>query len=184
MHRENSNGRLVAVLLAFVIVPAARAEVTDAGANGFTVTHEVTIAADRAVVYEAVVKRVGDWWSSDHTVSGNAANLYIDTELPGCFCETLGERAGLVHLTVTFVNPGVMLRLTGGLGPLGLLGVAGNMTWEFADTAEGTIVTLQYAVGGYRPGGLDAVAAPVDRVLGEQVARLTSFVETGSPEQG
>lgn len=184
MQRDKIHNKLSAVLLACAIAPAARAEVTDAAENGFTVSHEVSISADRALVYAAAVSRIGDWWSSDHTVSGNAANMYIETRLPGCFCETLSEDAGLVHLTVTFVNPGVMLRLTGGLGPLGLMGVAGNMTWEFKDAEEGTVVTLEYAVGGYRPGGLDGMAAPVDGVLAEQMARLKSLVETGSPEQG
>ncbi|RLA23363.1 MAG: hypothetical protein DRQ63_11775 [Gammaproteobacteria bacterium] len=85
-------------------------------------------------------------------------------------------------MTVTFVNPGVMLRLTGGLGPLGLMGVAGNMTWEFDDSEEGTTVTLNYAVGGYMSGGLDSIASAVDGVLIEAMTRLKSFVETGSPD--
>ena len=105
----------------------------------------------------------------------------MTTTVPGCFCETLGEHAGLVHLTVTFVNPGTMIRLTGGLGPLGLMGVSGNMTWEFDAAESGTVVTLQYAVGGYMDGGLDAVADAVDAVLGEAMQRLKSYVETGDP---
>lgn len=137
----------------------------------------VVVRADRGSVYKAAVYDIGEWWSDDHTMSGDAANLYIEARPLGCFCERLGEGAGLVHLTVSFVNPGVMLRLTGGLGPLGLLGVAGNMTWEFADNAEGTTVTLHYAVGGYRDGGLDTVAAAVDSVLVEQMTRLKDFVE-------
>jgi uncharacterized protein YndB with AHSA1/START domain len=173
---------LFAVLLAATAAPDVRAEVTDAEANGFTVRHAVTIAADRQAVYEAAVASIGEWWSSDHTVSGDAGNLYLVAAIPGCFCERLGDGSGLVHLSVSFVNPGVMLRLTGGLGPLGLMGVAGNMTWEFDDTDGGTIVTLRYAVGGYMPGGLDTVAAAVDGVLVEQMTRLAAYVETGSPD--
>jgi hypothetical protein len=162
----------------------ADAEVTDAAANGFTVRHQVEIGADRATVYGVVVDHVGGWWSSAHTVSGDAANLYIEPAVKGCFCERLGDDGGLVHLLVTFVNPGVMLRFTGGLGPLGLMGVAGNMTWEFEDAGDATVVTLQYAVGGYMDGGLDSVAGPVNAVLGEQLNRLKSYVETGDPTQG
>lgn len=172
---------LCGATVALAAVSATRAEVGDAAPNGFTVTHELNIAARRPAVYLAATARIGDWWSSDHTVSANAANLRLDARLHGCFCETLGEGAGLVHMTVTFVNPNVLLRLSGGLGPLGLMGVAGNMTWEFEDAPDGTIVTLQYAVGGYMPGGLDSVAGAVDGVLGEQMARLKSYVETGSP---
>jgi len=171
----------LATLLATFAAPAIQAEVMDADINGFTVRHTVAIAADRLTVYKATVSGIGDWWSSDHTVSGNAKNLYLTTAIPGCFCERLGDGSGLVHLTVSFVNPGIMLRLSGGLGPLGLLGVAGNMTWEFDDADNGTVVTLQYAVGGYMPGGLDTVAAAVDGVLIEQMTRLASYVESGSP---
>ncbi len=103
--------------------------------------------------------------------------MYIEARTQGCFCEMLGKAGGVVHLTVTFVNPGVILRLSGGLGPLGLMGVSGNMTWEFKDNEDGTTVTLQYAVGGYLAGGLDAIAAAVDGVLIEQMASLKAFAE-------
>jgi hypothetical protein len=173
--------KVLAVLVTIGQTTFVHAEVLDAEANGFTVRHAVTIAADRKDVYEAAIANIGEWWSSDHTVSGNAANLYMLTSIPGCFCERLGDGAGLVHMMVSFVNPEVMLRLTGGLGPLGLMGVAGNMTWEFDDADGGTLVTLQYAVGGYMPGGLDSVSVPVDGVVVEAMTRLKAFVETGSP---
>lgn len=175
---------LLTALIALGATSIASAEVLDAAANGFTVRHVVTIAAERQTVYKAAVTRIGEWWSSDHTVSGNATNLYLTDSIPGCFCERLGEGSGLVHLSVSFVNPGVMLRLTGGLGPLGLMGVSGNMTWEFDDSADETVVTFQYAVGGYMAGGLDTIADPVDGVLIEQMKRLKTFVETGSPDEG
>jgi hypothetical protein len=84
---------------------------------------------------------------------------------------------------VTFVNPGIVLRLTGGLGPLGLMGVGGNMTWEFFDAEEGTRVRFTYAVGGYRAGGLGAIALPVDYVIGEALQRLKAYIETGDAGQ-
>ena len=124
---------------------------------------------------------VSQWWNPDHTVSGDAGRLSIEARVQGCFCETLGADAGLAHMTVSFVNPGVVLRLTGGLGPLGLMGVAGNMTFEFDTVDEHTQVTLRYAVGGYQPGGLDQLAAPVDGVLLEALVRLKNFVERGDP---
>jgi uncharacterized protein YndB with AHSA1/START domain len=157
----------------------AMAEVVDAAPGGFSLVHEVVIDAPRSEVWRAAVGNVGGWWSSDHTISGDAANMSIDAVPQGCFCEAFGEHAGVVHLTVTFVNPGVLLRLTGGLGPLGLMGVDGNMTWEFFDADGKTRVKFAYAVGGYRPGGLDAVAGPVDGVIGEALERLKAFVETG-----
>ena len=177
--------RFLAVLLvSFFCAGLANGEVVDAAPGGFSLVHDVTIAAPRQDAWRAAVYEVGQWWSSDHTVSGDSANLYIDAQVSGCFCENLGENAGLVHMAVSFVNPGVIVRFTGGLGPLGLMGVAGNMTWEFDEAETGTVLTLQYAVGGYMPGGLDTVAGPVDGVLIEQMTRLKAFVETGSPSEG
>lgn len=158
---------------------SARGEVLDSAANGFTVKHSTVIAAGRSEVYGSAVDKFPQWWSSDHTISGDAANLFITAEPHGCFCERLGPNAGVIHMTVTFVNPGVILRFTGGLGPLGLMGVSGNMTWEFEEHELGTMVTVGYAVGGYLDGGLDALAAAVDGVLIEQFERLKRLVETG-----
>lgn len=170
----------VAALLLLTV--CARGEVLDAAANGFTVKHSTVIAAGRSEVYGAAVDKFAHWWSSDHTISGNAENLFITAEPQGCFCERLGPSAGVVHMTVTFVNPGVILRFTGGLGPLGLMGVSGNMTWEFEEHEQGALVTVSYAVGGYLDGGLDALAVAVDGVLIEQFDRLKTFVETGESQ--
>lgn len=183
--RQNKFKNLIVIcaICSVIVFPTSTpATVVDADTNGFTVAHETFVAADRMAVYKAAIENIGAWWSSDHTVSGNAANLYFEARPQGCFCESLGQGAGLVHMTVTFVNPGVLLRLTGGLGPLGLMGVAGNMTWEFDDSEEGTKVTLKYAVGGYMSGGLDSIASAVDGVLVEAMTRLKSYVETGSPD--
>lgn len=172
---------LLAVLMTTATV-TAHAEVLDAAANGFSVQYIMVVNKPRAEVYQMAVENVGEWWSDDHTFSGNARHLFIDPRPLGCFCETLGEGAGVVHLVVTFVNPGVMLRLSGGLGPLGLMGVDGNMTWEFADSDAGTTVTLHYAVGGYAADGLDTLAPAVDSVLVESMDRLKAYAESDGQE--
>ena len=170
-------------LVACLMVTNANAEVLDSAPGGFTISHQTKISAARIDVYNAAVNNVGDWWSDDHTLSGNAGNMYIAARTQGCFCERLGSAGGVVHLIVTFVNPGVILRLTGGLGPLGLMGVSGNMTWEFEDSEDGTMMTLKYAVGGYYAGGLDSIAEAVNGVLIEQMTGLKAFAENG-PEGG
>ncbi|NNF39948.1 MAG: ATPase [Woeseiaceae bacterium] len=161
----------------------ASAEVSDAGASGFTSINEVTVDAGRMAAWRAAIDEIDRWWSADHTVSGEASRLRIDATPQGCFCERLGKDAGVVHMTVTTVLPGTLLRLTGGLGPLGLMGVDGNMTWEFAAVENSTVVRFTYAVGGYRPGGLDALAGAVDGVLGEALLRLQAYIETGDAER-
>ena len=168
----------MALMLAISMCGAAHAEVIDSAENGFTTEHEVVIDAPRASVWDAAVN-VGQWWSDAHTVDGSASRMSIDPVPQGCFCETFENGGGVVHMTVTFVNPAIILRLTGGLGPLGLMGVDGNMTWEFFDDDGGTRVKFTYAVGGYRPGGLGAIALPVDYVIGEALQRLKAHVETG-----
>jgi len=176
----------VAILVAFCVVAAngaARAEVLSSAPAGFVVSHEVVVDAGRDAVFDAAVGDIGRWWSSDHTIGGDAARLSIDPRPMGCFCEMLGDDNGVVHMTVSFVNRDVIVRLTGGLGPLGLMGVAGNMTWEFFDADDGgTRVKWTYAVGGYLDGGLDVIAGPVDYVISEALERMKAHVETGDPD--
>ncbi len=172
--------RTTAVLLLVSCMPATiLAEVIGAGPGGFSLLRETTIDASRTEVWAAAIDDVGHWWNGEHSISGDAMNMSIDPRPQGCFCEAIGEHAGVVHLTVTFVNPTVLLRLTGGLGPLGLMGVNGNMTWEFFDADDGTRVRFSYVVGGYQPEGLDGLAGPVDYVIGEALLRLKAHVETG-----
>lgn len=173
--------RTTIYLLGFAI-PMASAEVVDSAAGGFTTVNAAVIDANRDVVWQAAINEIGAWWSSDHTISGDASRLSIVAVPQGCFCESISDSAGVVHLTVTMVNPGVVIRLTGGLGPLGLMGVTGNMTWEFETIDEGTQVTFTYAVGGYRPGGLIDIAGPVDSVIAEALVRLKAHAEKGDAE--
>jgi len=169
--------RLLSLFLIFVACSVS-AEVIHSAAGGFTVQHERIIAADRNSVWQAAVGNVGQWWSDDHTVAGVAARMSIDARPMGCFCEALQGEDGVVHLVVSSVSKNVMLRMTGGLGPLGLMGVSGNMTWEFFDDELGTRVRFTYAVGGYAPDGLDKIAEPVDSVIGEALDLLKAHVET------
>ena len=176
--------RIAALALTMLLPFAAHATVADAGPGGFVVEHEVTIDAERGRVWQAAVDEIGQWWNSDHTVAGDAGRLSIDARPMGCFCENLAGDNGVVHLVVTSVSANIMLRMTGGLGPLGLMGVNGNMTWEFFDAEDGagTRVRFTYAVGGYRPGGLDTLAQPVDGVIGEALSLLKAHVEAGDAD--
>lgn len=168
-------------ILLLALPQLAAAEVTNSATNGFTTVNSVVVAADRSTAWAAAID-IGRWWSSAHTMSGDAARMTIEPRVQGCFCESLGPEAGVVHLTVMSVMPGTSLRLSGGLGPLGLMGVYGNMTWDFEDMDEGTRIRFRYMVGGYMDGGLDSLAGPVDGVLGEALDRLKSYIETGNPE--
>lgn len=160
--------------------PAA-AEVVGAQDSGFSIRIAVDVAAAPAALFTVLTEQVGAWWSSSHTYSGNAANLRMDAQPGGCFCEKL-PNGGVRHMTVTHVMAPETLVLSGGLGPLGTMATAGAMEWTLKAQGAGTRLQLVYNVGGYAPGGLKALAPLVDGVLAEQVTRLKAFVETGRPQ--
>jgi hypothetical protein len=170
---------LAGLAVALLAPTHLRAEVADSAANGFTVKLAVAIQAPPQEVYGRLVHNVGDWWDSAHTFSGDARNLSIDDKPQGCFCEKLPSGGGARHLEVVYVDPGKQLVLIGGLGPLQSMAVAGSLSIQLAAAPEGTKLTVVYAVTGYSPGGLNALAAPVDSVLTQQFRRLKTFVENG-----
>ncbi len=169
-------------LLAFfaLVCAPAFAAVADSAANGFTVKIAISIQAPAADVYSKVV-RVGEWWDSAHTFSGNPHNLSIDDKPLGCWCEKVGNGA-VRHMQVITAIPGKALVFSGGLGPLQSMAVTGTMSFTFTEDNGATKLQVTYAVGGYLSGGLNTLAGPVDSVLTQQIGRLKSFIELGHPE--
>ncbi|MDE2437729.1 MAG: SRPBCC family protein, partial [Sphingomonadales bacterium] len=136
----------------------ARAEVASTSDSGFVVTQSVEVPASKSEVWKALVAPA-KWWSSEHTWSGDAANLYIDAQATGCFCEKLpkpadapaDQRMGSVeHMRVVFADPQRgMLRMKGGLGPLQGEPVDGVWTITLKPSGkDGTRVEWDYAVTG------------------------------------
>src|SRR3546814_7901970 len=64
-------------------------------------------------------------------------------------------------MVVVFAEPGKLLRLAGGLGPLQGMGLHGVMEWRLAPIEGGTRVTLFYRAGGYTPDDLSKFAPVV-----------------------
>jgi hypothetical protein len=58
-------------------------EPLDMETSEFTVKISVTIHAAPEEVYQKLVHNVGEWWSSEHTFSGDAHNLTIDDKPMG-----------------------------------------------------------------------------------------------------
>ena len=170
---------IAAGLTALLLAGAARAEVTDKSAAGFEVVEKATIAAPPGKVWNLLM-RPAHWWASDHTWSGDAKNLSFDPS--GCFCEQL-KRGAVRHMTIAYSDGATQLRLFGALGPLQFTGASGHLGVVLKPAGAGTDVVMTYDVGGYAKGGLaETFAAPVDQVLGEQLARLKKSVETGKPD--
>jgi uncharacterized protein YndB with AHSA1/START domain len=155
--------------------------VADSSTDGFTVKTSIIIQASPTEVYRRLVHNVGDWWSPQHTFSGDARNLTIEEKPMGCFCETLPDKGAVRHMEVLRFAPGKTLVLSGALGPLQSLAATGTMTIQLSPGDAGTTAEVTYAVAGYLPAGLNTWAAPVDSVVVEQFTRLKNYVEHGSP---
>ena len=168
--------------LLLVAVAPALATVVDIASNGFTVQVAAHIAAPPKKVYATMIKPA-HWWASDHTFSGDAANLTLDAKAGGCWCEKLANNGTVVHMTVVRVDPGKGLTLRGALGPFQNSAVEGAMTLTLKASGDGTDLSLTYALGGYFKDGTAQWSKGADGVLTDQVARLKRLLETGSPEQ-
>lgn len=176
---------LAALMLTAPALPA-RAEVAAQSDAGFVIKQSVEVAADQQAVWKALIAPA-KWWSSDHTWSHDAANLYLDAQATGCFCEKLpkpadapaDQRIGSVeHMHVIFADPqrGV-LRMSGSLGPLQSEAANGTLTFTLVKTDTGTRIDLEYVVGGYMRFKPEEIAPAVDTVLGQQLASLAKLFE-------
>ncbi len=87
------------VIFALMKADGAAAEVISVAGNGFEVRETAHVAASPDKVY-AVLLLPAQWWSSDHTFSGDAANLSLDARAGGCWCETLAGGGSVQHLQV------------------------------------------------------------------------------------
>jgi uncharacterized protein YndB with AHSA1/START domain len=156
-------------------VGASNAEVKDASPTGFTVENVIQVPADSMTAWKALVEDVDRWWPADHTWWGAEAVLSIDPKAGGCFCERLGPRQAL-HMLVTFADPGKLLRLTGGLGPLQGMGLHGALEFRFAPAGDSTTITMFYRAGGYTPDDLSKLAPVVDQVQALQLGGLATYL--------
>jgi uncharacterized protein YndB with AHSA1/START domain len=172
---------LLLVLLALLATAPARADLTQASNLGFTSSFRSEIQAGTDAAWKAIVQ-LPRWWSDAHTWSGKAANLSLDAQAGGCWCERWDDRgsaASVQHGQVLMVLPGRALRLRGNLGPLQALPVDGVLDIVTSVQDGKTLLRLSYRVGGPADTGLEQLAPAVDRVMGEQFKRLKALVETG-----
>jgi uncharacterized protein YndB with AHSA1/START domain len=165
---------------AMVSAAAARAETSGVSPAGFVVHVHRDVSAAPHKVYETIA-RIGKWWNSAHTWSGDAGNLSLDLNAGGCFCERWGANS-VMHGQVIFVVQDEVLRLQSSLGPLQQRAVNGVLTFTTKPAAGKTALDLTYKVVGNADSGLDQSAPGVEKVLDEQVTRLVSLIETGMPE--
>lgn len=159
----------------------AQAEVKDAAAGGFTIENSREVPVDATTAWKALVEDIDRWWPKDHSWWGADSVLGIEPKVGGCFCERArdGGREAL-HMTVAFVDPGKLIRMTGGLGPLQGMGLHGALEWRFSEAAGTTTITLWYRAGGYTPDDLAKFAPIVDKVQAQQVGALADHLQAAS----
>lgn len=172
---------LALMVAGMALVPsAANANVAQVAANGFVVRHVLEVPASIDETWAVLIKP-SVWWDSDHTWSGDAANLSLDARAGGCFCEILpnetsakaAPRGSVEHMRVVYVERSRALRMVGALGPLQSDVLNGTLTMQLkADPKGGTQVLLEYAVGGFSRKPFEKLAPAVDGMLGGQMKRL------------
>jgi hypothetical protein len=160
--------------------PLALAETSEVSPASFLVVLQQEIRAKPGEVYSDIGK-VDKWWNKDHTWSGDAGNLSLQMTPGGCFCERWDSGA-VVHGNVVGLRKDAQVRLQSSLGPLQDLAVTGILTFTMAPRGEGTLLKLTYRVNGGPNSGLDKWAKPVDGMLTDQLHRLASYAEKGTPE--
>ena len=162
---------------------SASAEVKSSSPFGFAIENKAVVKAAPDQVFQAL-GRVSGWWDSRHTYSGKAENLSLGLKAGECFCEQLPGGGSAEHMRVVLSQPGQLLRLQGGLGPLQAEGAAGTMTFALKAVPGGSEITHSYIVGGYlRPGG-DKLAPAVDKVLAQQLTGLVRHLDDRSAKSG
>jgi hypothetical protein len=162
----------------------ATAKVVDQSEAGFAVAHTAQVAAAPADVWK-MLRMPQNWWSKDHSWSGDGANFWLDSQAGGCFCEKLpdtGAGVGSVqHARVLFSKPGQMLRLSGAFGPLQGEALNGTLTIQIKATPTGSALRFDYVVGGYMRFKVADIAPAVDKVIGEQLIGLANALGGALP---
>lgn len=170
------------LILAGGLLPAvpSAAEVTASAPTSFVIEGSASVAVPAPQLWDTL-RAPQKWWDPEHTYSGDSANLYLDAQATGCFCErTPKDKGSIEHARVVYVAPGRMVRLSGALGPLQAEAVTGTLTWRVdAVDATSSRLSMSYVVGGHMRQGGEALAPLVDKVMSVQLARLKAAAEAG-----
>ncbi|MDA0272681.1 MAG: SRPBCC domain-containing protein [Proteobacteria bacterium] len=162
----------------FLLSAIALADVTSKGDRGFSLVITGVVETTPNETYDQFV-RIDEWWLEGHTWYGKAENLSLEPKAGGCFCEISGDNQ-VLHMLVTFVQPGIEIKMVGGLGPLQMMGIHGGMSWRFESIPGGTRITQTYNVTGYAPGGLTDLAEIVDSVQTSQLNALVNKLSSSN----
>lgn len=173
---------VLSALTGFGVAAPAAAKVEVVSERGFVVRLSAEVEADAPAAWQTLVSPK-DWWSAEHSFSGDAANFTLDARPGGCFCEALPAsdggvgpaRGGVEHMRVIYTEQPRALRMTGALGPLQSEALTGTLTVQLKPIdGGGTRIIWEYIVGGFMRPKPEDVAPSVDKVLAEQLGRLAA----------
>jgi uncharacterized protein YndB with AHSA1/START domain len=174
------NRNVMAVLIALFLPVATPAAVVQSSPDGAIVKHHFHIAASPQAAWNVLV-HPELWWPSDHTWSGDRANLRLEAQAGGCFCENWGESSA-EHGRIVMAQPGTLLRIRGALGPMQEMAVTAVLTVKLAATdSGGTEATVTYRISGDASHKLDAFIPAVDQVIGLQFGAFAAYA-SGPPK--
>ncbi len=173
---------------ALALALPAKAEVLQSSADGFVTRTAADVSRSPMEVWAELIAPA-HWWNKEHSWSGDSANLYIDAQAGGCFCELLpvpagapeGARRGSVeHMRVIHSDPGRVLRLSGALGPLQGEALTGTLTITIKPVPTGSHILWEYVVGGFMRFKPEQISPAVDGVLKDQLDRLAAKLGTSA----
>lgn len=113
-----------------------------AGIDSFQIAQEVDIAAPPEKVWHALTYHMDQWWMHRHH-DGADSVVSLDAKLGGLLTERWGDGDGAVWGTVTRVQQGERLTLSGPLG-MGDEAVTSLYTYELEPHAGGTRVKVTH----------------------------------------
>lgn len=162
---------IAASLFAFAAAPAG-AEIVRAAPDGFSLHFEAESELDRDAAWARLID-ISAWWSSDHTYSGDAANLSLDMRPGGCWCESW-DGGAVEHGRVLLIQNGEAIRFEAPLGPLQGMGVAAVITFTLSDAESGgTAFEADFIAAGTSVADVGLMAEPVNGVFGAAFSSLT-----------
>ncbi len=159
------------VTMAF-LAGLAHAEVVSSSPSHYELRHEARSDLDTEAMW-ARIAEPSRWWLSDHTYSGDSANLTLDLQAGGLWREDW-DGGSVEHGRVVYVSAPETLRLDAPFGPLQALGV--SVIWEISVSADeaGSRVVFTERASGSQVSDLDELAPAVDYVKGEALASLVA----------
>lgn len=165
------------LVLSLAAAASAQAAVQETREGYFAIQSVILVDVPPAAAYRALIKP-SLWWDPAHTWSGSSRNLSLAPRAGGCFCEKLKDGGSVQHAGVLFAQPGQLLRLEGGLGPLQDMAVTGVLSYTLAPDGPGTRITMSYRVHGALTMDAAKLAPLVDQVMSGQFDRLRKYANS------